>query len=327
MVGISFLGASIVSPHTLVFTGGDSGSLCRQLAEATRLPVSCLVYDDKPIKPFTLKWQEAKDLRRLMKTVGKHQLENADDSLAIYRGGLPSIIIASDEQYLSTVKPFLAPDGVGANGRFTLTTSPKTALRLGSLNRMNFSKPIKIHWLYQRLGVAVSAKDATESQLLSSIARAIGAKFQNLPNEFRFDFDPDSYRARFLQSYANPVPVGYPQFEWGQRYSEAQSNLCVEAIKAISNKQLQQAFEKSNGSVTLDVPMRTPLHRAVLRKLDSVEELSQEQNPSFRQVADIYIVLLGRINLSSQPKVVFGPPAQVGAMFPSNDNPDSWIVL
>lgn len=318
---------AISTQQVLAFKGGDPVDLCEQLATQTKLPVSCLVYDEKPIKAFSFKWNEPKDISRLMRPVGKHHLVRSDDWMALYRGGLPSLIIASDERYLSKVKPFVLPEEIGKNGKLTLQTSPGSALRIASLARLDLSKPLVVHWLYQRLGVAVSAKNASEKQLLTSIAASVGAKFVQTADEYRFDFDPQSYRSRFLESYAVPAPVAYPQFRWGERYSLAQSTLCVETIRAISDEQLGKAFATSNGSVSFLVSRGTPLHRAVLRKLDAVEEMSQEKDRSYRQVAETYIILLSRVDSSKQPKVIFGPPAQVGAMFPSTDDPDSWIVL
>jgi hypothetical protein len=327
MIGLPLALIAFVAQQTLAFPGGGPSELCQLLSEKTALPVSCLVYDEKAVKPFVLKWQDSKDLDRLMWPVGKHHLVRNENGLGLYRGGLPSLIIASDDRYLAKLKQFSVPEGTGKGGRFTLQTPRGSALRVANLARMELSRPLSVHWLYQRLGVAVSAKNASEAQLLSSIAAAIGADFHQSPKEYRFDFDPRAYRTRFLESYSVPAPVGYPQFRWGERYSIAQSNLCFEAVRAITDAQLEKAFETNNGSVSFLVNPGTPLHRAVFRKVDAVEEMSQEKDKSFRQVADTYVILLNRIDVTRRPKVIFGPPAQVGAMFPSIDNPESWIVL
>src|SRR5687767_12932503 len=149
MIALSLTLVALAAQQTLAFPGGGPSELCQLLSEKTALPVSCLVYDEKPIKPFTLKWLESKDLDRLMWPVGKHHLLRNEKGLALYRGGLPSLIVASDDRYLAKIKLFSVPEGTGKGGRFTLQTTPGSALRVANLARLELSKPLSIHWLYQ----------------------------------------------------------------------------------------------------------------------------------------------------------------------------------
>jgi hypothetical protein len=327
MIALSLLLIASTAQHKLEFPGGDPSDLCRLIDQKVGVAASCLVYDDKPIQPFVLKWLELKDFDRLMRPVGKHHLSRGVKWMALYRGGLPSIISAMDGRYLDKIKPFVIPDEAEKDGKFSLRTGKGTALRVASLGRLNFSKPLKVHWLYRNLGVAVSATETSEVQLLSSIASAVGAGFKSSAEGFELVFDPKAYRSRYLETYRAPAPIGYPQYSWGKRYSIAQTNLGVETMRAITDAQLSKAFEVSNGSVSFPIAKDTPLHRAALKKIDAVEEASREKHPNFRQLADAYLTLLHRADLSGPFRVMFAPPAQVGVLVPDGSNPGAYLVF
>lgn len=100
------------------------------------------------------------------------------------------------------------------DGKVTLATKGKQRLDPLTLEETRFTKPVKVHWFYERTPVSAWVKDMPEEEFLKFVAKAVGARLTLGAKENRLDFDPDTVRMRTTKLLSNWIASGEFKVQW-----------------------------------------------------------------------------------------------------------------
>jgi hypothetical protein len=237
-----------------VFPGGSANDLTAHLAESTKQNVVFAASTLDTIGTVSYDPQDLKDISRKLR-MRKIQIA-AGVNLILNDGMILPARVTDEPEYCRQPDWLQMSTRNIQDGKVTLATKGKDRLDPMSLAKVPFSKPVKVHWFYEGLPVAVNVREMPEADFLKYMAKAVGAKLFIGAKEYRLDFDPDEVRKRtinLLSSWmANREFVVYWQETeeidriW-QPKPEERIQMLLEAINEMPLTTFAQAFTATEG--------------------------------------------------------------------------------
>jgi hypothetical protein len=311
------IAASLLTQTYLTFGGGDTCSLASLMLQHRHRPVAALIYDNRPIKAFKLPLFKPEDFRR------DFNLRTGWFSVIGKRIGLSKNIWTSDIYHpfptkdpTSALKVFDIPEK-GVARLITLAMPKGTYLPVKLLLLESWPKPLKIHWLYQKLAISLQANEAQPEDVLDAIARCVGGTLVIADKEYRIDFDPKEFRKRSIETLSRVVafdptrdlPGSNPAGDPFAPVLSANRVVLLEAVRGMSDKELGNAFAKEGQGMPIYAQPDSPLAEAIHSKIRAYYKMVE--GPAMRgseQAIEAYRGALEKIDFSKVPHVYFASP-------------------
>jgi hypothetical protein len=221
------------------FKGGSDQDLVSAFQSATHHSCALLVEPSRHWKAISIPYvkDDAVDLSRLITVKLRVDLGLRVSSNS--QAAWPSYMLLADNPM---------PSGNWGDGevvrskedsKLTLTTKGG-AVEVTSL-LSDLSKPVKIHWFFERARLVASAEGATEKEFVTVVASAIGAKLVETKDSYSLEFDPTVMRRRaeatssHLAAQADNVSEREGWMLEGQAMDWATNGELAECYRRISN--------------------------------------------------------------------------------------------
>lgn len=179
------------------FPGGSANDLCAHLATETKRPVVVVKSTSASIGPFQYDPADVDSINRALRA--KAALELTAGSHVIVHDGLVLMSRMAKPPLEKPITPKWVLPNV-ENGKVTLETKGQEALDPMELDKVKFSKPVKVHWFYEKTPVSAQLSQLPEREFLTYIAKGIGARFSETEKEFKLSFDPSAMRNRLIKT-------------------------------------------------------------------------------------------------------------------------------
>lgn len=252
------------------FPGGSANDLCAQLATETKRPVVVVKNSIANIAPFQYDPADLDSINRALRSKVAMELTAGSDVI-VHDGRIPAQRLGSTRFEKPLTPKWVLPKI--EEGKVDLQTAGQEALDPAELEEAKFSKPLKVHWFYEKTPVCIQASKLPERDFLTFIAKGVGAKFIETHKEFRLDFDPSAMRNRMIKS------VGIFQDLWAKRQeaTEEENSLMTTArpiiVKAmlsdISLGELTEAFRTPEGKSQFKLRPNGATTKACFNVLDT----------------------------------------------------------
>lgn len=284
----------------LAYSGEDYSELAALIGKRFNEPVAILFDPAYPKIEFNLQAESREGFRaRLGNVAGLKSSPGLP--LGIARAAWPK-----ESLYGSIRQGFAAefrrskPEILIESGKVTAIGKGREFITAERLEKTTWSKPFKTHWFYRYTPVAIYAERVDERTFLSLIALAMGARFVETPEEYRFDFDPGTVRIRAAGLF-NRLAKGSEE-----NYEGVDSAFRAEAYKAASDQVLRTAFATENSEATYLMASGGPLYSAADQRVRSRNVRPQGGRGGRQQGADTNqdVNIRGRVDLTKPIQVV-----------------------
>lgn len=272
----------------VAFDGGDADRFAIWLSKTTQKPVALLVDDGMRVSSFTSEAQRLQDFLEAVKSQIHWSLQGTN-GLGGSIDRWPSQMytrqyaLGKGPKYTNESFPATAHEG----GTITLHLKDGQSLNIGSLAAEKWSKPLVIGEFYRPFQIAVACHQTSESVFLQMVATAIGAKFVDTSNAYRFDFAPDIYRERLLNAFRDDIPFDAKLPLANREFALAREKMISAALAGISDEALTglQTDNDPDAALLLDIPKTGALHDAVEAMLRTYAGFAAEMKKA-KQMAD-----------------------------------------
>lgn len=145
----------------------------------------------------------------------------------------------------------------------TCELPPRQAIAVGSLVDLPWSKPVKLHWLFQKMWVVPAAKNADEKTFLGTVAAAVAGKLVDGKDGYRIDIDSHAFRLRAQATVLARAPKGVN----GVRSAIQQGgvDIAVETWKWMDDATLRDLFREPYATIAFTARRGSPLDIALSR--------------------------------------------------------------
>jgi len=309
----------ITSQNSLSFPGGNVHSLTSTIASASGKPVVISCNMATQFKKFSFELKDPKDLVRLIrvKTGLESQSKNA---LGLSFSCLPDEIYSRTLTRAPQTAPvilrpsLLVQDGI-VNGKSTA----EALISVKDLKSLGWSKPLKVHWAFEKYQLAFSATKASEIQFLTAVSNAIGAKLSSTDKEFSIDFDSDEYRKRAINSLTSGEPYELRNSPKDILEVQAREQLGVQILRTASNKQLSEAFVAPGNGFLIDAPPGSPIFSASSTLIASMRACATQTDRDHISASNGMKWLLNLIDPTKPLKGMFRSPISFAAAAQAKD--------
>lgn len=314
----------LVAAAAMTFPGGTTNDLVKSLADSFKLNVVAIESSNQTIAAFDYEPGNLNLLAQNLRWKTTMQLTPGADLIA-NDGMLPESVVAPVAE---TRRPKLAAsmvipaDGI-KGGKVHLVTTGSDLVPMRSLSSANFSKPVKIPWVYTDYAFAANVNDMAEQDFITFVAKGAGGRLLTTDKAYEIQIDPTEVRRRAIKTIEAEKPSDEPT----QKAVEvAKNNLRVAAIQAMTVKQLTDYLANSGGSVrialagglinpaTAYVKAMEAEQKVALQDQQAnqnTENVGRQRGRRGRQNANI-IGVLQRVNPRQTSYVVIQPLFQVG---------------
>lgn len=157
------------------------------------------------------------------------------------------------------------------DGKVTFKTEGNDALQIAMAGQA-LSKPVKVHWFYDRSPIFINVKDQPEEEFARWLAKAVGARLVVNAKEYAFELNPTEARRRAVATIqSEPLP---------QRNAESQTaarNFRVACLNALTPVQITAALAESRSSVRIELTQRSPLTRLAVQRVQQIDAERQSR--------------------------------------------------
>lgn len=320
----------LVSPFS--FAGGSPANFAHALAEQIHMPVALQLDDEKPVKAFQLDRQllaSKKDFERLMPVkLGYTARLDVSSAASFYH--LPWICLQTpyeEDQFLKANLPhakFASVATILDKGRVTAHLEEHEVVKVSDLESLSWSKPLKVHWAYERRFITVWASNASETNFLKAVAAAVGAKFVETATERRLEFDPDECRRRGLALYEHPLPPD-PHAGYTLDFRAAEQALGLRGLQIVSNDILLELFKQPNATWIFD-SSDEELQNDARWHFKTLVEFLKQPDPNLRSVIQTYADVIAQIDLDKPVRFSLGQNLGVGTAFHNKVNGGTILI-
>ncbi len=199
-------------------------------------------------------------------------------------GGEVEIVIRANE----AVSRSSATDGSRRSGRFepNRIALPKTAVQDGKVTFKTegndalqipmvgqaLSKPVKVHWFYDRAPIFVHVKDQPEEEFARWLAKAVGARLVVNAKEYAFELNPSEARKRAVATIQKePLP------ERNAASQTAARNFRIACLNALTPAQISAALAESGSTTRIELGPRSPLTRLAVQRVQQIDAERQSR--------------------------------------------------
>jgi hypothetical protein len=271
----------------LVFGGGGHPELARALGERFHRPVALLVGDDERFRPFRINSSDpvvfANGLRREAGLIQKK------DGYGFAPAAFPTRFVRRSTSFGPTPPWDMArpwPIERKEDGKLYVKRSDLKIHSLAGLERVDFGRPVHVHWRLKELLVAFDAAQPEPKELLQTVADAAGATLVEASDGYTIDLDAKAFRSRMVAYLDRRAAEAETEFY------RADAAFGREVYRAMTDAQLKELYAKP-GEMAIAIKTGTPLMVAAVRRLRAYAE---------------------REDISNAPKEGPGSPAAMVAM-------------
>ncbi|MER3414302.1 MAG: hypothetical protein C4341_08760 [Armatimonadota bacterium] len=146
-------------------------------------------------------------------------------------------------------------------------TTGRQALLVADARYLPGCEALEVHWFYAWTYVSICAKDAHPQEVLAAVAAACGAKLVQAEHSTSLAFDPREFRKRYIAKQSQKRASAKNDYE------RATADFVIEALRALSDEDLNEAFSHEDGSVVRVVAEESALMAAFRVRIASIESL------------------------------------------------------
>lgn len=151
------------------------------------------------------------------------------------------------------------------DGKVTFKTEGRDALQI-AMTRQAISRPVKVHWFYDRSPIFVHVKDQPEEEFMRWLAKAVGARLVVNAKEYAFELNPVEVRRRAVATIQKePLPQRNSENETRER------NFRIACLNALSPVQVSAALAESGSSTRIELGPRSPLTRLAVQRVQQID--------------------------------------------------------
>lgn len=179
------------------FPGGSYAELTKAIADGTSGSAVICVYQPTPIPAFEFDAANLEDMALSMKRHAKVRMAGGSRPI-FYPPALSAHLFSG---FLAGIKPggftwTAIPQDALSDGALSYETPKDSAIKGATLENLKWSKPLSVHWVYGDLPLTISAKNQSEADFLSFVAKALGGRVVTSKDGIAIDLDPSEFRLR-----------------------------------------------------------------------------------------------------------------------------------
>lgn len=248
---------AIISLQAFAFPGGDDSALAREIATFSKKPVFLLAAPGRKWKPTSFQVKNYDVPKRLL--AARVGLSLPETEAWGFSGlTIPKFFLMKQNIgiYTSALKTSAPLDADSRPDFFTIRTTSSGVFALDDIARMKLSKPLRWHWFFDSARLAADVRGASELDMLTSLAAALGAKLVEDKESYFLDFSPRAFRAR----------VKFLAAEARSPLEEADATYMSLLVQNLSDKQLFKLYSAPEESVQVPIAWQSQLHMAAMRR-------------------------------------------------------------
>ncbi len=260
--------ATIVLAFSLVsFPGGSTADLTASVEKSTGRNVFIAQSFVKYVKKFDYETKSFEDLAFDIRMNAKVHLMSSTE-LVFGEEMLPPERMAPTQVGLGALGPaWKTVQGVDVSeGKVTFHTVGAERLDPATLARSPFSKPVTVHWLLGKYGVAINAEKMDEKQFLTCIAQSGGGKLIDGKDGYVLDLDAEELRKRALNLLAEKI-ASDPQSNDPAVDRKSSMRIYSEILRGADRKTIKAAFSSIDSRETADLDYSSPVVAELLSKV------------------------------------------------------------
>jgi hypothetical protein len=158
----------------------------------------------------------------------------------------------------------LSADAV-KDGKVTFKTEKSQRLDLPALSGA-FSKPLKMHWIYNDAILCVRVQDMPELDFLKFVAKATGSILVSTAKDYTLALDPIEIRKRAIATMQKTTPTQ------GNAIAEKSLQFRIACLNGLTGAQLGEALKSDGAEVRVDLGQRSPLASLALQRIHDLEQ-------------------------------------------------------
>jgi len=226
------------------FSGGNANEFAKFVADSTHQNV---VFYQSVVEDVAKVDFDAADINEMARTFrAKLAVQMAPGVRLILSDGLiePERLAPAGTPRSEPVWVSL-PDEALKDGKVTWRTRDRDRLNPGTLAQAHFSRPVKVHWFFHEVPVAVAVKDMPEQEFLTYVAKAVGGRLIVSPKEYNLDFDAGEVRTRAIKRMRTWPKKWKPQANEDSSWNEIDNRFIMteKVLAAAPLNTLYEAFE------------------------------------------------------------------------------------
>ncbi len=267
--------AALALAGSFSFPGGSPQDFVIRVEKAFGTPVVLFLENANPMPSGTARWdQESEKFAAIRKkwNLGAASAGDGESNrtgLSLWHKAYPEgmLFLFKLAEYRSIAERMPTKEIRTSGGRVSVTTSGKSAIRVGDLSMVGWSKPIGVHWFYVNALVVASAHEVPEEEFLSLVAESVGAKLISDERGYTFDLDPKQLRQRWQQRLRDDYATWRSKAEpaIGLRYLRDAA-----LLDKLTDDDLKRAFQEPEGTtIERYFTKEDPTWQAVQQYLDA----------------------------------------------------------
>lgn len=232
----------------VTFGGGNLNDFASHLWEQNKVPVAIASYKAATIPKFQYgsdsdsRARAARSMAKLIQPPGLTLAFYHEDFLRnmIF---IPPVANNFPSQFESTFKT----KPVFEQGVVTIRMSGQEGQIGTQIDKLPWSKPLKVHWVMDRFAVFVHCEQSPEQDVLNAIAKASACRLKVRPKEYTMQLDGAEFKRRaanLLQRFE-----GDAYFKGRHPNERNKLNLLSFAVRTASAKDFETAFATPNSEV------------------------------------------------------------------------------
>ena len=157
------------------------------------------------------------------------------------------------------------PKSAIQDGKVTFKTEGRDALQI-AMTGPALSRPVRVHWFYDKSPVFVHVKDQLEEDFWRWLAKAVGARLVVNAKKFAFELNPVEARRRAVATIQRePLPQRNAEGETRER------NFRIACVNALTPVQISAALAQSGSTTRIELGPRSPLTRLAIQRVQQID--------------------------------------------------------
>lgn len=273
---------------TFSFTGGSLNEFVSALAEASGKSVVVLADTERAVEltpngpvvksvPTSMRKGEARwtnNEEMLQALTEKWNMAGTlvGDVVALWPKAWPEGIVHQShaDEYRSAFERVRPSAEAHDEATMSFKTSGRQALLVVDARYLPGGDALEVHWFYAWAYLSVCAEDARPDDLLAAIAAACGAKIARSERSTSLVFDPQEFRKRAIAKQSQNREQAKNEYE------RATADFVIEALRALTDADLREAFSREDASVVRVVPEESALMAAFRARVASIGSLESD---------------------------------------------------
>lgn len=306
-------------PTTFSFTGGSLNEFVSALSEASGKSVVVLANTEQvvvptdggavvqsrpaPVPKGEADWKNDHEMLRAVTAEWDMGGGLFGEVMALWPKAWPDGIVHQfrAEEYRGAFERFRPTTEGGDDTVVSFKTTGRQALLVADARYLPGGDALEVHWFYAWAYVSVCAKDARPNDLLAAIAAACGAKMAQSEHSTSLVFDPQEFRKRAIAKQTQNRERAKNEYE------RATADFVIEALRALTDADLREAFSREDASVVREIPEESALMAAFRARVASIGSLESDPRAQVSLLPALRS-LLSEMDLSAPIRIEFVNP-------------------